>query len=308
MKQIIVVLGQTATGKTKYAVELSKKNNGVLINCDSRQIYKKLNIITGKDIGTNTFHCDSKLDYYDLGYYLFENSIPIWLYDIVDPRSHFSSYEYTRCAHKVIEQIYAMEKTPILVGGTYLYIKHLLGDLEIDSVEPNWELRTELGNKNINELQNILKEIAPAIYNSLNASDVHNPRRLIRKIEIQYAQQKESTTATKKRTDNMNFNEIIMYGFQFKHKENLIKKITERVEERLQLGAIKEVENLINTGYSEKDPGLNTIGYHQLLDYLHHKISLDKAVQTWIIKEIQYAKRQITFMKKDSRINWRFVG
>ncbi len=294
MPKIFIITGQTATGKTKLALKYVKKYRGELINCDSRQIYKHLDIITGKDLTHKH-----------------------WLYDMVDPEEHFSSYDFKRLAMPLIRDILKKGKTPIIVGGTYFYLFHLLYEVETEEIPANWRLRKKLEKNSVVELQNIYKTISLQSFNRLNASEKNNPQRLIRKIEIAmyYQSQPELVSGSEIRFRNkfgmtlnrkLNFPnlEIGLIGLKFKEKDDLRKAIEKRVEERLQLGAIDEVKKLLKMGYKETSPGLKTIGYQQLILHLKGAIDLDTAIHKWINKEVQYAKRQYTFMKKDKNINW----
>ncbi|MEK7523067.1 MAG: hypothetical protein AAB569_05775, partial [Patescibacteria group bacterium] len=216
---MIIITGQTATGKTKLALELAQKHNGELINFDSRQIYKYLDIITGKDIPKTK----------------------IWLYDVVTPDQYFSSFDFVKHVTPIIKDIKKRGKTPILVGGTYLYLKHFLYGID-DSVPPDFKLREKLNNKSVKELQDILKKLSLQSFNRLNNSDVNNPRRLIRKIEI--TTNPKGTILIRsvlKRTDP-----VVFIGLRYKNKSKLRQVIKKRVEKRLNNGAVEEVEKLLN--------------------------------------------------------------
>ncbi len=305
MKHIYVVTGQTATGKTSYAIELAKRVNGELINCDSRQIYKHLNIITGKELEktNNNFVLKENLNNFDIGYYTFtESNIPIWLYDIISPDKVFSTFDYRNCALHVLQDIITRGKTPVIVGGTYFYLKHLLYGTVDTFVEPNPKLREELNTKSVYELQNIIFKLDPLILDKLNHSDRNNPHRLIRKIEIMKGEKQEKKTELPLHKLFPDF-KIVMIGFKYNVKEALHEIISNRVDERLNNGAIDEVVSLL-TQYPTDSPGLKTIGYSQIIEHLQHKRSLKDMKKEWIIKELQYAKRQLTFMKKDQHIVW----
>src|SRR3989338_10142578 len=133
--EIIIITGPSATGKTALALSLAQKYDGELVNFDSRQIYKKLDIITGKDIDN------------------------VWLYDIVDPKEYFSSFDYARRAITIIKDITDRKKVPILVGGTYLYLYHLLYQVETESIPPNSKLRKKLNAQTISKLQQKLQNV-----------------------------------------------------------------------------------------------------------------------------------------------------
>lgn len=277
---MIIITGQTATGKTKLAQALAKKHHGELINFDSRQIYKYLDIITGKDIPKNK----------------------IWLYDIVKPDQYFSSFDFVQYVTPIIKDIENRNKTPILVGGTYLYLKHFLYGFEY-KVPPNFLLRKKLNNKSVDYLQKYLISLNPQVFERLNHSDQLNPRRLIRKIEIA----KSPTKTVLKKTVFIKSVPKIFIGLKYKDKSKLRQAIEKRVEERLKNGAINEVKKILEMGYKESDPGMKTIGYQQIIKYLNKELTKEKAIEDWINKEVQYAKRQLTFMKKDKNIKWREI-
>jgi len=326
---MIIIVGQTATGKTKLALELAKNipppGGGELINFDSRQIYKYLDIITGKDLPKNSEFIIQNLELkskYNIGYYslaIYNHLKPfttkLWLYDVVTPDQYFSSFDFVEKVKPVIDDIKKRGKIPILVGGTYLYLKHLLYGFNDNNVPPNFELRKKLNTKTVKELQDILKKLSPESFNLLNHSDVNNPRRLMRKIEVAIFNSADLTDLTDLTdSDRLNpissnfiqFNPTII-GIKYKNKSKLRQVIEKRVEERLKNGAIDEVKNILKMGYKSSDPGLKTIGYQQIIKYLNNELTKEKAIEDWINKEVQYAKRQLTFMKKDPNIQWREI-
>ena len=319
---MIIIVGQTATGKTKLALELAKKYNGELVNFDSRQIYKYLDIITGKDLPKNSEFIIQNLELkskYNIGYYslaIYNHLKPfttrLWLYDVVTPDQYFSSFDFVEKVKPVIDDIKKRGKIPILVGGTYLYLKHLLYGFNDNNVPPNFELRKKLNTKTVKELQDILKKLSPESFNLLNHSDVNNPRRLMRKIEVAIFNSADLTDSTD--SDRLNpissgfirFHPKII-GLKYQDKSKLRQVIEKRVGERLENGAIDEVKSILKMGYKSSDPGLKTIGYQQIIKYLNNELTKEKAIEDWINKEVQYAKRQLTFMKKDSNIQWREI-
>lgn len=331
--KIYIVTGQTATGKTSYALNLARQCDGELINCDSRQIYKHLDIITGKDLTDKTFHSVQIKSNFDIGYYKLttndqQPTTKIWLYDVVDPKVYFSSFDYQQCAIAVITDIMSRGKTPIIVGGTYFYLKHLLYDIGTENIQPNWELRHNLENKTVEQLQAILTNKSKTVFDLLNHSDRNNPQRLIRKIEIisksrdvinhvvankitlldKLNMSHSSSSRVRRGSINPTNLQIKFIGLKYNEKNTLHTKIENRVEERIQAGSIQEVEQLLKLGYSENDPGLQTIGYQQIIKYFKKEYSKEEAIKEWITKEKQYAKRQDTFMKKDKNIFWKIIS
>ena len=254
-----------------------------LLNFDSRQIYKYLDIITGKD----------------------KDDLTIWLYDTITPDQYFSSYDFVNHANYVIKDIKKRGKTPILVGGSYFYLKHLLYGFDVQ-VPPNQHLREELNNRSVDRLQRILISINPLILKNMNQSDRNNPRRLIRRIEIE-SYKKMGVEISGKNLKSETGPNFLFLGVRYKNKSDLINAIKIRVEKRLKQGAINEVKKILNMGYKKTDPGLKTIGYKQIIDYLEKNISKEEAIKQWVIAEIHYAKRQYTFMKKDKNIRWKEI-
>ncbi len=305
MKTIYVVTGQTASGKTSYAINLAKELNGELINADSRQIYKHMDIVTGKDLHLTqgAFQLVNLINGFDIGYYM----IPmvhskIWLYDIGEPNIHFSAFDYKICALNCIEKIFNNQKVPIIVGGSYLYIKNLLFNTIDIHVPPDVGLRAELSELSVDDLQTKLNKINSAILNTMNESDRKNPHRLIRKIEIlSNAKSQNNDTSSIPIAEKYN---IKLIGFRHKDPIALEKLIEKRINERIENGAFDEVKKLQQMNFTDETPGLNAIGYKQIISYLNENISYDELISEWKTKEVQYAKRQYSFMKQNENINW----
>ena len=341
MRDIHVVTGQTASGKTSYALKLAQKNKGDLISADSRQVYQKLNIITGKDIPHGShftivegnFPLDrnfnqtsvqqlnpqlrvKKKRYAPIGFYELKG-IKIWGLDIIDPKQNFSSFDYMLVCNRILEKYIPVKTTPILVGGSYLYIKHLIYGLDVQ-VHPQWDLREKLSTYSVRQLQDRLRNTSPKLFEDMNHSDRLNPRRLMRKIEIALHQTEHASTGTLENTDEIDditptnradisrskFNILTFTGLRFVSREKKQEIIAKRVRARLNHGALSEVKNLLRNGYSETDPGLKTLGYQQLISHLQGNMTLDEATALWVTAETQYAKRQYIFMKQDEHINW----
>ncbi|MEK7078647.1 MAG: tRNA (adenosine(37)-N6)-dimethylallyltransferase MiaA [Patescibacteria group bacterium] len=296
--KIVIVTGPSATGKTNLALQYAKKYDGELVNFDSRQIYKKLDIITGKDKQI-------------ISNFKFLISNYIWLYDLVDPKEYFSSFDFVQRAITVIKDIIDRKKVPILVGGTYLYLYHLLYKIETENIPPSLLLRQKLNTETVAKLQDKLREVDTHLFQNLNESDKQNPQRLIRKIEIaSFYKKKGIKVPTKMQFLFNNFfkdKEIEFIGLTYKNREDIFKAIKIRVDKRLKEGAIDEVQSLLAEGYNKHDPGMKTIGYQQIIRYLKGKMTKQQAIDEWTRKEFQYTKRQLTFMKKDPNIVWRYV-
>lgn len=270
MNKIIVIGGLTASGKTKLAVEIAEKLDGELVNADSRQIYRYL------DIGTNK----EKIN------------LPINLIDIINPDQRFSVFEYQQAAFKVIDEIISRGKLPILVGGTGLYIDAIIKNYKIQKSDQNDTLRQELAEKNIDELQNM---IPSQKLNELNNSDINNPRRLIRLIE----KQSESQDTEDINESNPKYEALFLYpNYNW---DELKTRIEDRVDKMFENGLVEETKKVLEMGYRDSDPGLQIMGYSQVIKALSGEFDINKAKELTKFAHKQYAKRQKTWFEGAGR-------
>jgi len=268
--KVIIVAGPTATGKTETAIKLAKTYNGELINADSRQVYKKLNIGTNKGV----------LSFKDSQYYIEE--VPIHLISILEPTERFNLFDFQKLALEKIHDISKRGKIAIVVGGTGLYIDSLIkGYLLKDS---NTESRGVLNKLSVRELQ---QKISDKTLESLNESDRSNPRRLIRVIEKSEHIDFENT--------DLGLNSFILYP-DYKWEE-LKYKIDQRVDEMFKNGLVEETNNLINEGLSQESDSLKIMGYKQVVQLLNKEIDLNSCIERVKIAHKQYAKRQRTWFE-----------
>ncbi len=265
MGKLLVICGPTATGKTKLAFNLAKKFNGELISADSRMVYKHMDIGTGKD-----------LNKYE----------KILGYDLVGPDEEFSVSNYLSFANQAIRKIYEQKKLPILVGGTGFYIKAVVDNPERINIPRNLNLRKKLSQKTARELFAILVKTNPVEALKLNSSDNKNPRRLIRLLEVlDYG--KTAHDGQKK----INFDNVLWIGITCPL-DILKERIEKRVDERVNASFEKEIEFLKRKGFWDKIPS-KTLGYKNWPN-----------IEKWKLEEFKYAKRQITWFKKEKRITW----
>jgi tRNA dimethylallyltransferase len=316
MNNLLVICGPTATGKTALAINLAKKFNGELVSADSRQVYRGMDIGTGKDLLVNSKfqipppqagQANSKQipnSKFQIGYYFLEG-IPLWLYDVVEPNYRFSVADYVKCAEVVIKDIWQRGKLPILVGGTGFYIKALIDGIETLGVPPDWELREKLGSLEIRKLREILKKVDSKRLEKMNESDRNNPRRLIRAIEIAgKIQNSKFQIPNKFQISNLNIKNILFIGLRASC-EVLYERIDRRVEERVKQGIIEEIKKLIERGYNWENSVLGeTIGYKEWRLFFERKASEKEIIKLWKFAEHAYARRQMTWFKKDKRIHW----
>ncbi|MEK7182680.1 MAG: tRNA (adenosine(37)-N6)-dimethylallyltransferase MiaA [Patescibacteria group bacterium] len=294
MRKFLVICGPTATGKTILGGRLAKQFDGELVSVDSRQVYRGMDIGTGKDLPKNSKY--QKLKNSKLGYYLFDG-VPVWMLDVVEPTHSFSVAEYHGFAHKVIEDIWKREKLPILVGGTGLYIKAMIDGIDTLGVPPNPQLRAAYEKKSTEELFNILFHLSPDTVNTLNVSERKNKQRLIRKIEIAQMGVKK---VTGKKWKNL---KVVMIGLVCSY--NILRqRIERRIEKWVMKGAEDEVRKLLGRGIDWNFQAMNALGYRQWKEYFEGVAKKEEVVKRWKIDEWHYARRQLTWFKRDPRIQW----
>ncbi len=280
--KLLVICGQTGTGKTSLAIFLAKKFNGELISADSRQVYRGLDIGTGKDLKE-----------------IERSKIKIWGYDLVDPKKNFSVGNYIRFAQKAILDIQKRGKLPILVGGNGLFIKAVTDGIPTAFVPRNLKLRKNLEEKGTGDLFEILAQLDPIKAGSMNRSDKLNPRRLIRGIEVATWGLERKTPRLFKKPKY----ELLEIGLQASL-DNLPKKIGKRVDKRIADGVEEEIKKLLSSGISWDSQSMTSLGYRQWRDYFEGKIAKNEVIENWKKEELRYAKRQLAWFKKDARINW----
>lgn len=279
-EKVLIILGPTATGKSDLAVEIARKYNGEIISADSRQVYKGLDIgsgkITKKEMRGVTHH----------------------MLDIVSPKKVYTVAEYKKSTQKIIRDIIRRGKFPILCGGTAQYIDSLIYDIEIPNVEPNTKLRKELEKMQIEELQNILKKLDPKRFSKI---DQKNPVRLIRAIEI-------ATEIGFVPENNLSSNisklyEPLLIGLDWPD-EILKERIQKRLLSRIKKGMIKEGENLHKKGISYKRMESLGLEYRYIALFLKKEITKDEMISEIQTKSWQFVKRQRTWWKRNKNIKW----
>lgn len=277
ISKVAVILGPTASGKSDLAVEIALKFNGEIVSADSRQIYRSLNIGTGK-ITVDEMH-----------------GILHHLLDVADPREQYSVARFKRDAEKKIDDILSREKFPILCGGTGFYIQAIIDNIPPPEIEPNETLRKELAVKTSGELFTMLQKMDPGRAATI---DSKNPRQLVRAIEIAQSLGKvPKISAAPKKYD------VLQIGIRT-DKETLHARIVARLEKRLETGMIEEATKLHQSGLSFERMDELGLEYRYLAIYLQGKITLENMKKELSAKIRQYAKRQMTWFKRDTRIRW----
>lgn len=267
-------MGPTASGKTAFAVDLAEKIGGEIISADSRLVYK------GFDIGTAKPTLDER------------KGIPHYMIDIAEPEVDYSAGLYVHEAKRIIENIQSRGKVPIIAGGTGLYINILLMNYDLPKVEPDYELREAL--KREEDLPAILAELDPETAQLIDKND---RKKLIRAIEIV----KTTGKPIQRRKNNPEY-EIEWIGLNYP-RDVLYDRINRRVDLMFEAGLIDETKNLLQK-HGRIPNLLYTIGYQEVIQYLDGVLTLGEAVDKLKQNTRRYAKRQLTWFRKNPAINW----
>ena len=282
-KNIIVILGPTASGKTTLAARLAAQLGGEIISADSRQVYRGMDIGTGKDL--YQYIVDGK-------------KINYHLIDVVDPQDEFSLFDFQQRFYEVFDGLRRNKILPIMVGGTGLYLESVLAAYDMPQAPPDEKLRELLSVKSKSELQEILLSLKPNVHNK---TDLDDPKRLIRAIEIEQARKTKSQLKEKPVID------AAVFGIRWE-RTVLRKRITQRLHERLGQGMVEEVKILHERGVSWQRLEGFGLEYRFIAMYLQNKLNYQEMVQKLNTGIHQYAKRQEKWFrrmeKKDININW----
>lgn len=283
---VIAVVGPTASGKTGLAIDIAKYTDGEIVSADSMQIYKHMNIGSAKPTPSERAEAVHHM------------------IDFLEPYGEFSVADYTDMAHQVISDIYSRGKVPIMAGGTGLYINSVINDITFGEIDTDYDLRDELNNtakeKGNEYLLNMLSDIDPK---SAEKMHPNNLRRIIRAIEFyrvtgkKISEHQEETKRTESRYEPLMFcidwDRAVLYD-----------RINKRVDMMIEEGLADEVKNLVDMGCTREMNSMKGIGYKEVMDYFDGKTSMEETVE--IIKQSsrRYAKRQLTWFRRDERIHY----
>lgn len=286
--KILAIVGATASGKTSLGVELAKKYNGEVISADSMQIYKGLDIASAKPTTEEM------------------QGIPHYLIDFLDRDVSFSVSDYVKLANEKIKDIISREKLPIIVGGTGLYIDSLLNNVKFseggsDEVyrEKLYTIAREKGNE---YLYNILLETDPV---SAETIHMNNLVRVIRALEVFHVTSRRfSELKAESRLIESPYDSLII-GLNFHDRQILYDRINKRVDEMLKMGLVDEAKNVWKAG--NQKTASNAIGYKELIPYFENTMTISECVDRIKQETRRYAKRQLTWFRKNTRIQWIFL-
>ena len=283
MSHLIVICGATATGKSDLAVAIAKKLNAEIVNADSMQLYK------GMDIGT------AKLTIVE------RQGIPHHLLDVVDVTTDVTVAWYQELARKTIDELLAQDKSVVIVGGTGFYIKAILDDLNFPDTDPNVRANLEAQAEKIGgaAMHARLAKLDPA---AALAIPKENVRRVVRALEVIEITGKPFT-ANLPRKDSTKYPQALQFGLA-SDRANLDQRIDARVEKMWAQGLVDETEELINQGLLEGKTAQAALGYAQIIRFKHGEISESDAKELTKVATRQYARRQETWFTRDERITW----
>ena len=285
-EKLFILIGPTAVGKTAISLDLAKKLNGEIVSADSMQIYKYMDIGTAK-ITVNEMQ-----------------GIPHHLVDIIYPDESFTVSDYKTRATQYITEINRKNKLPIVVGGTGLYINSLVYKLNFATVPPNEMIRERLenlGNEYGNEyLHNILLKADKASGERISIQD---KKRVIRALEINEITGKTMTEYNKDFRESNDDYDLVMVCLNL-DRAKLYERINQRVDLMLEQGLVEEVKGILSKGYDKNLVALQGIGYKEIIMYLDNNYTLEYAVDKIKQGSRNYAKRQLTWFRRDNRIKW----
>ncbi len=278
--KVLVILGPTSSGKTSLAVKIAYYFNGEIVSADSRQVYRGMDIGSGKDLSEYSFN---------------GQDIPYHLIDVSDPKKIFSIADYQKMAFKAIERILKKGKMPILVGGSGLYLEALVDNYILSDTKSSLKDRGNYEKLELKELQNKIKKINKKFFNKINNSDLNNKRRLARYLEVLLS---NSNFSPKKGEAKFNFLILGINPDREIIKKKIYKRLISRIEDE---GMISEVENLRKKGLSFKRLENFGLEYKFVAYYLQKKITYQQLIDKLYIAICQFSKRQMSWFRRWER-------
>ena len=283
--KIVSIVGPTASGKTNLSIALAEKFNGEIISADSMQVYKEFNILSAKP---------SKEDLC---------KIPHHLIDILSVDESFSVAEFVKLARKCIFDINCKNKLPFLVGGTGLYLDSLIKNIDYEcssvDIEQNEETN-KLKSLSNSELMDILSEVDKTTADKIHINDT---KRLLRAVEFFYTMGYPISRQVENSLKAERLYNVCKIGLNFSNRDLLYNQINLRVDEMFEDGIVEEVKN-IQSNYKPSKTAQAAIGYKELLDYINNEKSLEDTCENLKMVTRRYAKRQLTWFRRDKEINW----
>ncbi len=283
--KVYVICGPTASGKTALSIELAKEIGGEIVSCDSMQIYKEMDIGTAKPTIQEM------------------QGIKHYMIDIVSPDERYSVADYKKQAKLAIREIINKGKIPILVGGTGLYVDSLIYEIEYQDIEFDEQYRNELEKREeIEGLQNLYEEAKKIDPQAIEKISKNDKKRIMRILEIYHATGKNKTEQEKKSREKEVEFDYKVYAISW-DREILYDRINKRVDIMIQQGLIEEVKKIYNK-YEKFPTAMQGLGYKEVVEYLENKISKEEMIKKIKMETRRYAKRQLTWFRKNKQTIW----
>ena len=284
-QKVIVICGPTASGKTKLSIELAKKLNGEIVSADSMQIYKEMNIGTAKPTPEEM------------------QGVKHYLLDFISPNQRYSVAEYKKDAIKAIDEIIKKGKTPIVIGGTGLYINSLIYGIEYPEIEIDLKYRAELEKiaetEGVDKLYKMAKDLDSEAMATISRND---KKRICRVLEIYHATGKTKTQQEIVSRKNGPKYDYLVFGINM-DREKLYDRINKRVDIMIADGLIKEVKEILEK-YKEFPTAMQGLGYKEVVEHLNGNTSEEEMIEKIKMETRRYAKRQLTWFRKYENITW----
>lgn len=283
--KVIVICGPTASGKTALSIQLAKRINGEIVSADSMQIYKDMDIGTAKP-------SPEEMD-----------GVKHYLIDNVSPTIRYSVANYKKDALCAIQEIIEKNKTPIIVGGTGLYVDSLVNGIEYDDIEIDLEYRKELDKiadeKGLKELYAEAMQIDPVAMEKISQND---KKRIFRVLEIYHSTGKTKTQQEIESREKDNPYDFAVFGITM-DREKIYERINERVDIMIEQGLVDEVKSLM-TKYDKLPTAIQGLGYKEVVSYLNNECTYEEMIDTIKQETRRYAKRQLTWFRRNKQIIW----
>ena len=285
-RKLVILTGPTAVGKTKLSIALAKKIGGEIISADSMQVYKHM------DIGS------AKIRQEEMG------GIPHFLVDELEPKEEFNVVVFQTKAKQYMEDIYSRGHIPILVGGTGFYIQAVLNDIDFSKDEDNHKIREKLeklaAQKGAEYLHDKLKEVDLVSAETIHANNIKRVIRALEYYELTGRKISEHNQEQRAKESPYDFSYFVLND----HRDLLYQRIDNRVDEMIHEGLVEEVRMLKNMGYDRSYVSMQGLGYKEILQYLEGEISLEEAIYILKRDTRHFAKRQITWFKREKDVIW----
>jgi len=282
---VVVVLGPTGVGKSALALELAERQQGEIVSADSRQVYRRLDIGTGKATAEERAR------------------VPHHMIDLIDPNEQYDVARYVEAAKEAMAKVLARGRLPLLVGGTGFYLRAVTGELRLPMVPGDPKLRALLAEtarrSGAESLHRRLAKVDPESAARLHPNDT---RRVIRALEIYELTGRPRSSFAEARGGEGEFR-FLKIGLRLS-REALYERINRRVEQMVLSGWVEETRRLLEEGYEPGCPGLKTLGYPEIIGYLYGKQGLGEAIERIQVETRRYAKRQMTWFAREAGVRW----